>query len=122
MTLRTCNIIMCCKGNYGFYAQSKKDAIKKYMAKECNCDTSVYTDEVLHRIIMDALKDYIDGVKKPSYVLFCIEEYGKMLDNLDDKILEMFRLTQVMNDAGYVNGFTKELIKQSMIDLAYNFY
>ena len=122
MTLRTCNIIMCCKGNYGFYAQSRKDAIKKYMAKECNCGTSVYTDEVLHEIIMDALKDYIDGVKKPSYVLWCIEEYGKMWDNLDDKILAMFNLTQVMNDTGYVNGFTKELIKQSMIDLDYNFY
>ena len=122
MILRTCNIIMCCKGNYGFYAQSRKDAIKKYMAKECGCDTSVYTDEVLHRIIMDALKDYIDGVKKPSYVLWCIEEYGKMYDNLDDKILAMFNFTQVMNDTGYVNGFTKELIKQSMIDLDYNLY
>ena len=122
MTLRTCNIIMCCKGNYGFYAQSRKDAIKKYMAKECGCDTSVYTDEVLHRIIMDALKDYIDGVKKPSYVLWCIEEYGKMYDNLDDKILTMFDLTQVMDDNGYVNGFTEELIKHSEIDLAYNFY
>ena len=122
MTLRTCNIIMCCKGNYGFYAQSRKDAIKKYMAKECGCDASAYTDEVLHRIIMDALKDYIDGVKKHSYVLWSIEEDGKWCDTLDDKIMSMFQHVQVRDDSGCVNSFTEELLKQSMIDLAYNLY
>lgn len=122
MTQRTCNIIMCCKGNYGFYAKNMKDAVKKYIAKECDCNESVYTDRVLHVIIMTALKDYIDGVKKPSYVLWCIEEDGKMYDNLDDKIMSMFQLVQVRDDSGCVNGFTEELLKQSMIDLAYNFY
>lgn len=117
MTHRTCNIIMCCKGNYSFYAKDMKDAIKKYMAKECNCDISVYTDGVLHGIIMTALKDYIDGVKKPSYVLWSIEEDGKWCDTLDDKIMSMFQHVQVRDDSGCVNGFTEELLKQSEIDL-----
>ena len=120
MTQRTCNIIMCCKGNDRYsYRCDPIYSIKHYLAHECNCPIGFYTPGILENILFEALYDYIDGVKKPSFVLWSIREDGKFKNNLTDKIIVMFSLVQVREgkDLHCINGFTDELIKQSEKDL-----
>lgn len=120
MTQRTCNIIMCCKGNDKFgYLADPIISIKRYMAYECCCDMKVYTEQVLDSILFDALCDYINGVRNPGFVLWSIKEDGKRYSNLYEKIIAMFSLVQVRegDDLHYINGFTEELLEQSKIDL-----
>lgn len=120
MTQRTCNIIMCCKGNdrFGCLADPVL-SIKRYMAHECCCNERIYTDQVLDSIIFDALRDYINGAKNPGYVLWSIREDGKWYDDLYEKIIAMFSLVQVREGSNHhcVNGFTEEMLEQSKIDL-----
>lgn len=118
MTQRTCNIIMCCKGN-DKYAQKCDPiySIKRYMGNECVYNWKNYTDKMVLDILFTALMDYIDGVKKPSFVLWSIREHGKWHDNIAEKICDMFAGVQVRDVNGYVNGFTQELIDQSEKDL-----
>lgn len=120
MTQRTCNIIMCCKGNdkYG-YRCDPIYSIKSYLAHECNCSKGSYTPGILENILFEALCDYINGVKNPSFVLWSLKEDGKFKNNLTDKIVTMFSLVQVREgkDLHCINGFTNELIKQSEKDL-----
>lgn len=112
MEQRTCNIIMCCKGNdkYG-YKGDPIYSIKRYMGKECAYPWKNYTPRMLDEILYDALADYIDGVKKPSFVLWELKEYGKTASSTAEKICAMFALVQVRDDDGYVNGFTDELLE-----------
>lgn len=120
MTQRTCNIIMCCKGNdkYGYRADPIY-SIKKYLSHGCDCSESVYTFDILENILFDALMDYINGVKNPGFVLWSIREDGKYKNTLLEKIIAMFTLVQVRegDDFHYINGFTEELINQSKEDL-----
>lgn len=119
MEQRTCNIIMCCKGNdkYGYKADPIY-SIKRYMGKECAYSWRNYTSGVLNEILYTALADYIDCVKKPSLVLWELRQCGKTAKNLTEQICSMFALVQVKDDDGYVNGFTAELLEQSKIDLS----
>lgn len=120
MTQRTCNIIMCCKGNDKFgYLANPMISIKRYMAHECCCSESIYTDQVLDSIIFDALCDYINGAKNPGFVLWSIREDGKRYSELYKKIIAMFSLVQVRegDDHHCINGFTEEQINQSKEDL-----
>lgn len=120
MEQRTCNIIMCCKGNDKFgYLANPMISIKRYMAHECCCSESIYTDQVLDSIIFDALCDYINGAKNPGFVLWSIREDGKRYSELYKKIIAMFSLVQVRegDDLHCINGFTEELIEQSKVDL-----
>lgn len=118
MTQRTCNIIMCCKGN-DKYAQKGDPiySIKRYMGHECVYNWTNYTKEMILDILVTALMDYIDGVKKPSFVIWSIRDQGKWYDDVARKICAMFTNVQVRDDHGYVNGFTQELIDQSEKDL-----
>lgn len=119
MEQRTCNIIMCCKGNdkYGYKADPIY-SIKRYMGKECAYPWRDYTPGMVDEILHTALRDYIDGVKKPSFVLWQLQECGKWVQSEAEKICSMFALVQVKDDDGYVNGFTDELLEQSKIDLS----
>lgn len=123
MTQRTCNIIMCCKGNdyYGYLADSIY-SIKKYLPHECDCPISAYTSGILENILFNALIDYINGVKNPGFVLWSLREDGKFKNSLSEKIVTMFSLVQVRegDDLHYINGFTEELLAQSTIDLNWN--
>lgn len=120
MTQRTCNIIMCCKGNdrYG-YTGDPIYSIKKYLSHECDCSENVYTSGILENILFDALIDYINGVKNPGFVLWSLREDGKFKDTLSEKIISMFSMVQVREGSDYhcINGFTEELINQSKEDL-----
>jgi hypothetical protein len=120
MTQRTCNIIMCCKGNDKFgYLADPVTSIKRYMAYECYCDMKVYTKQVLDSILFEALCDYINGAKNPGFVLWSIREDGKRYSELYKKIIAMFSLVQVRegDDLHCINGFTEELLEQSKVDL-----
>lgn len=119
MEQRTCNIIMCCKGNdkYGYKADPIY-SIKRYMGKECAYPWKDYKPWMLDEILYTALADYIDGVKKPSYVLWELREYGKTASSIVEKICSMFACVQVRDENGCVNGFTEDLLRQSEIDLA----
>lgn len=120
MTQRTCNIIMCCKGNVKYsYRGAPIYSIKKYLSHECDCSFDAYTPELLETILFEALCDYINGVKNPAFVLWSIREDGKFKNNLTDKIIAMFSLVQVRegDDLHYINGFTEELLEQSKVDL-----
>ena len=82
MTQRTCNIIMCCKGNSKY--SNKGDSIysiKRYMGDECIYNWENYTDAMIQDILYTALMDYIDGVKKPSFVLWCLKNDGRLHDH-----------------------------------------
>lgn len=123
MTQRTCNIIMCCKGNdkYGYKADPIY-SIKKYLSHECDCPINVYTSGILENILFDALIDYINGVKNLGFVLWSLREDGKFKNSLSEKIVTMFGLIQVRegNNLHCINGFTEELFAQSTIDLNWN--
>lgn len=123
MTQRTCNIIMCCKGNDRYsYKCDPIYSIKKYLSHECDCPTSAYTPGILENILFDALIDFINGVKNPGFVLWSLREDGKFKDSLSEKIVTMFSLVQVRegDDFHCINGFTEELLAQSTIDLNWN--
>lgn len=120
MTQRTCNIIMCCKGNDKYaYKYDPIYSIKKYLAHECDYPVKLYTNDVIENILYGALCDYINGVKYPSFVLWSLREDGKFKDSLSEKIVTMFSLVQVRegDDLHCINGFTEELLAQSTIDL-----
>lgn len=123
MTQRTCNIIMCCKGNdkFGYLADSIY-SIKKYLSHECDCPISAYTSGILENILFNALIDYINGVKNPGFVLWSLREDGKFKNSLSEKIVAMFSLVKVRegDDLHCINGFTEELIAQSSKDLNWN--
>ena len=123
MTQRTCNIIMCCKGNDRYsYKCDPIYSIKKYLAHECECPVGLYTDGIIENILYKALCDYINGVKNPGFVLWSLREDGKFKNSLSEKIVTMFSLVQVRegDDLHYINGFTEELLAQSTIDLNWN--
>lgn len=118
MTQRTCNIIMCCKGNTKY--ADKCDpiySIKRYMGDERAFYWENYTDAMVQDILYTALMDYIDEVKKPSFVLWCLKNDGRFHDNINEKICAMFANVQVRDENGYVNGFTQEQISKSDIVL-----
>lgn len=124
MTQRTCNIIMCCKGNCKWhYLDNTLDVIARYMSNECGADLDTYTPDVLKSIILTALLDYIDSADKPSYVIWSIINDGCMHVSIEEKICAMFCDVRVMDrdsitgDYYYVNGFTQDLISQSHVDL-----
>ena len=120
MTQRTCNIIMCCKGNDKFgHLANPVNSIKKYMAHECCCNEKIYTGQALNNILFEVLCDYINGVKNPGHVLWSIREDGKWYNYLYEKIIAMFSIVQVREGSDYhcINGFTEELINQSKKDL-----
>ena len=92
MTQRTCNIIMCCKGNSKY--SNKGDSIysiKRYMGDECIYNWENYTDAMIQDILYTALMDYIDGVKKPSFVLWCLKNDGRLHENINEKNLRNVR-------------------------------
>ena len=68
-------------------------------------------------ILYTALMDYIDGVKKPSFVLWCLKNDGRLHENINEKICAMFANVKVRDDHGYVNGFTQEQISKSNLVL-----
>lgn len=122
MEQRTCNIIMCCKGNCKLVDEnaSPTEAIAAYMSAECACPKEDYISGrgLMEMILREALFDYMAGADKPGYELRqLLQQYATRDPDLLERTCTMFQLTQVRDDNGYVNGFTDELIRQSEIDL-----
>lgn len=118
MEQRTCNIIMACKRHELFpEADTLLDCVKMYMGKECAYNWKDYTEEKIFSILFEALKDYIDGADKPSFVLWQLNEYGKWIepdsytDLVCQKICSLFQMVKVKENNTYINGFTEETLE-----------
>lgn len=121
MRQRTCNIIACCKGNYGL---EKRDvdpenrpwanAVAGYMADECGCPAEDYTGKLLEQILSEALLDYLDTADKPSHDLRRLFDWPGMKSepSMSERIASVFALVSVRrNGSDLVNGFTEERLK-----------
>lgn len=120
MKQRTCNIIMACKGNCKYAAEGSTliNSVKIYLGKECDYPWKKYTDGQIRSILLEALYDFINGADNPEFELRQLfYQYPFEDPSLNERICIMFELTQVREAGQYVNGFTKELIDQSDIDL-----
>lgn len=120
MNQRTCNIIMACKGHceYADKGSTLIDFVKIYLGKECDYPWEKYTDGQIRSILLEALYDFINGANNPGFELRQLfYQYPIRDPSLSERICTMFELTQVREAGQYVNGFTKELIEQSDIDL-----
>ena len=106
MTERTYNIIMACKK-----AEDGDliDAVKQYMAKECNVPITAYSQVNMSRIMESALYDYIDTCDKPNQFLRDFFEwlgYYGLNVSLGEQIAIAFKTVRVKDRNGnYVNGF-----------------
>lgn len=120
MEQRTCNIIMCCKGNCKIDNDTTLlGSVVSYMSQECGCKKEIYDDCLVERIMREALFDYFKCADNPSFELrIILHEYPTQNPSLSERIAILFRLAQVKDNNGYVNGFTEELLKQSEIDLS----
>lgn len=142
MEQRTCNIIMCCK-NHCCLPDGKNmpylEAIAAYLANECDTPIETYLEfktetiiseinfEVyetkrvlptpcLKELLQEALFDYLNTADKAGNEverLFAISR--KKID--ERSIMHMFEGCRVRKNGNLINGFTKELLEQSRIDL-----
>lgn len=106
MTERTYNIIMACKNaEEGDIA----NAVKQYMAKECNVPVTAYSQADISRIMEAALYDYIDTCDKPSVFLrdlFQWQNYFGFNISFGELVAIVFRAVRVKDRNGnYINGF-----------------
>lgn len=120
MKKRTANIILVCKGHHDFESElTLKQAVAHYMSKTCACPLEVYTDNVLRGIVFEAFIDYMSSCTCPREILYNIKEVRYWCDwslkeDVDDitAILIGFKLCQVRDEKGFVNGFSEELINE----------
>lgn len=120
MEKRTAEIIMVCKGNHDLGDfPNVKQAIAAYMSDRCWCPIETYTDQEINGIIWTAALDYIDSMtQKPSVFFRRAQEVMDIHNNplvrninrvdIYEAMCGAFQLSQVRNDAGYINGFTDE--------------
>lgn len=116
MTQRTCDIIMACKGNMGLsiIQYSAIERVKRYLSWLCKCPLETYSSQIMEKIISEALFDYVDTCDKPSAILRRITDITPEPLSIAEKIAIAFVLEDVSAGINeYMNGFTKELIKQS---------
>lgn len=123
MEQRTCNIIMCCKGNCalpGTEDATRLEAVAAYMGKECDYPPENYNGEMIEKIMANALCDYLDTADKPGadmHRLFDRPVIGRE-PSMSERIASVFALADVRDGNGkYVNGFTETLLKTSEKDL-----
>lgn len=121
MEQRTCNIIMACKGHCELPAGKDagyREAVAAYMSRECACPISHYSDALIESILSEALYDYFSTADKPAFELRrLLETCHTAQPTLSDRIARVFSGARVMSDGRPVNGFTRELLDQSAIDL-----
>ena len=123
MEQRSCNLIMVCKGHCDFFetAATLTDAVRIFSSLDCGIPIEAYTDQVVTRLILEALYDFINTAQNPAGILRTIFSHLP-LDNsplsLAEGICGMFQALRVKNDNGFVNGFSEKLITQSDIDLS----
>ena len=131
----TADIIMICKGRFktgksikqGSYfgnCTSHKQNIAIYMAERCMVPVNEYTESDINGVIIDAAKDYIDGIKVSSiFIDEVIREYcsynncffPKKID-IFEAICAAFATVKVKNGQEYVNGFTDKNIRDVIIE------
>ena len=110
MKQRTLEIIAICKGNTsynkeGFFITNIID----FLSDTCMCDKEYYSENVLERILLDAMYDYLDNCDKHSDFLKTMENVAFHNYSLSMKICMSFRGVQVCNEyGGYINGFSEE--------------
>lgn len=130
MDQRTCNIIMCCKGNTLIflpednplkgYPQAHQN-IAAYMSRECACPIEDYTGSLLENILQEALFDYMNTADRPGADLRNLfTNHGVTEPTMSQRIIVLFQLVQVRETKGghLMNGFTDELLARSKKDLA----
>ena len=109
MTERTVKIILACKGAIYSDNENMIDRIRSYMSDECSCTKEDYTEEVMTRIVLEAMYDYIDTCNKPSSFLRSMYDLHVNQDaSLLERICTSFVVIQVHGDGKYMNGFKEE--------------
>ena len=109
MEIRTCHIIKACKNSDYYYPKdcTPLERVKMYMSEECDTPIEHYTDNIIDRIMFEAMCDYVDTCNIPSEFLRIIDSLvfkNKM--SRAEQIASAFQLVQVMDSRGYyINGF-----------------
>lgn len=109
MTERTVKIILACKGMIYPSNEDMIDRIRSYMSDECNCPKEDYTEEVITKIVLEAMYDYIDTCDRPSIFLRQMYYWHWNKEaSLLERVCTAFELVQVQGDGKYINGFKEE--------------
>lgn len=121
MEQRTCNIIMCCKGNCQLEGagETPMEAIAAYMSNECACPKEDYKGALMESILREALFDYISSADKPGFDLRKLfYQYALKEPTMSERICTLFQMVNVRdNSLEYTNGFSEKLLAQSEKDL-----
>ena len=118
MTDQTISIIMLAKKSYKMYPESRSvDRIIHYLSDRNICEKEHFRDfhYELTRYIRNIMYDYIDSCDKPSDFLKSLENIKRLnYGNISELecILQAFRLTEVISNMKYINGFNKEIIEK----------
>ena len=108
MTERTVRIILACKGMIYSDNEDIIDRVRSYMSEECMCPKEYYTEEVLTRIVLNAVYDYIDTCDRPSTFLRLMDGCAMSAIrhvSLLERICYAFEIVQVQGNGKYINGF-----------------
>lgn len=110
----TLSVIYAIKQRQGSYDKAVIDFYSKYSG----CDPKWYGKEILMRIAVDTIRDYMSTVDNPSFLLWELFEFMhfdcKRLhpivgQDFDDRVREAIWTTlemqQVRDNGEYVNGF-----------------
>lgn len=124
MEQRTCNIIMCCKGNSmlpgsGGHMGRLSD-VAVYMARECDAPVEEYTPSDLEYIMKTAFYDYMETADHPGNELrtfFGVATLFEPEATVAERIASVFALARVRDADHYVNGFTEEMLAESDVAL-----
>lgn len=112
MTERTVKIILACKGAIYSDNEDMIDRVRSYMSDECICPKEYYTEEVMTKIVLEAMYDYIDTCHMPSSFLKSMYHWQYWQTNKEVSLLERiciaFKLVQVHGDGKYINGFKED--------------
>lgn len=122
MEQRTCNIIMCCKGNCNLPG-SGGDALHDvavYLGKECDVPPSSYSPERLEGLMLAALYDYMDGADHPGSDLRNYFNYFDRKAPVAKRVASVFALCQVRDGDSFVNGFSRELLERAEKELGFS--
>lgn len=119
MDKRTAEIIMVCKGQHDFGKfDTLKQAVAAYMSDRCWYPVELYTDEMINDIIWSAAMNLLDHMKKPSMLLWKVQQVMRLHNNplvkninrvdIYEALCGAFQLVSVRDENGYINGFTEE--------------
>ena len=117
MEKRTVEMILILKGHSKIkYANTLKQSFVKFLAYLFDNPEYYYPDSVLSYIVQDAVKDALSSCSDPGQIrafMFNYFEARKWHDELEAFISALQQM-QVKNGEQYINGFTKEVVEDTL--------